>query len=360
MTQLSSFHGIAASLIEAPLTERLGLLFAGVRMDVASNSKRLIEQLAAYYREFLGDGGEPLITVNAIEREALSLDLPFALKEREPGKALKEEFVEFQDGRVVRKVRTGMVFMFGGGQHYAFGPCIENEAQVVNFINNRFIELRINQGGLLFHASGVALNDAGLALVGFAGAGKSTLALHIMRLGTDFISNDRLMVERSSQGLFMTGVPKMPRVNPGTILNNESLKAVITDGEREQFLKLPTSELWDLEHKYDAFIDECFGPGKFQLGCPMAGLAILNWKRTSEPLVVQEVDLSKRNDLFPTFMKSVGLFFEMDDPARGLDFSEEAYLELLNGCPVLEFTGGNDFDSAANECVSFLKSRGNL
>ena len=53
-------------------------------------------------------------------------------------------------------------------------------------------------------------------------------------------------------------------------------------------------------------------------------------------------------------MKSVGLFFEMDDPVGELDFSQQAYLDLLKDCPVLEITGGVDFDAASSACLDFL------
>ena len=66
--------------------------------------------------------------------------------------------------------------------HAAVGPCLANDNQIVNFINNRLIEVRLRAGDLLFHAAGVARNGRGLALAGFSGAGKSTLALAIMRL----------------------------------------------------------------------------------------------------------------------------------------------------------------------------------
>jgi HprK-related kinase B len=87
----------------------------------------------------------------------------------------------------------------------------------------------------------------------------------------------------------------------------------------------------------------------------MAGLVVLNWKRTSTPCEVRRVTLGERRDLLPAFMKSVGLFFEMDDPACDMDFSDEAYIELLKDCPVMEITGGVDFAVASQTCLNFLK-----
>ncbi|KHK00478.1 HprK-related kinase B [Desulfovibrio sp. TomC] len=348
---------MAPILAEAPLAHRLEVTFADVTVVLSTNSQALTNKLGDYFRDFLGSGGTTTIEMTAIEAGPPAFDLPLAVHAREPGKTkLKEASVDLPDGRVVRKLTTGLVFLFGQGKNYAVGPCIENDNQIVNFINNRFIEWRLKHGALLFHAAGVAQAGAGLVIAGFSGAGKSTLALEIMRHGTDFISNDRVMVSREGNSLTMAGVAKMPRVNPGTVLNNPALASVMNAEDRARFAALPQSELWDLEHKYDAFIDTCFGPGRFKLACPMAGLVILRWKRDASPLTTARVDLNQRRDLMPAFMKDVGLFYEFEDPSEPSMASQKAYLELLGDLPVLEIDGGVDFPKAARECLTFLES----
>ncbi len=345
-------------------TAELSLDFGGYVTHVQSNSQELIDKLRNYFRDFLGGEGAPADTnITAIEAPALSPEqlqehsVTFNVKQPDPGKSkIKEEWVDLDDGRIVRKRLTGMLFFFGQGQHVALGPCIENDNQVVNYINNRFIEWTLDRGCLLFHAAGVARNGKGLSLAGFSGMGKSTLALHIMNLGTDFVSNDRLMVKNDNDKLTMYGVAKMPRINPGTILHNPSLRNIITDAEAEEFSKLPPEELWQLEHKYDGFIDECYGPGKFKLSTEMIGLVLLNWKHDGSPMVPQQIDLTKRPELMPAFMKSVGLFYDpVANPNGPPDFSESAYLELLADCPVYELSGGVDFEKAAEYCNDLLK-----
>lgn len=357
MTHALTFHRLLDPILEAaPITHRLDVTFGDVTVVVSSNSKGLIDKLAAYYRDFIGGGGATIVPVTAIEAGPPDLNLPFAIKEREPGKTkLKESYVDLPDGRVVRKLITGLVFLFGHGENYAVGPCIENDNQIVNFINNRFIELLLKRGALLFHAAGIAEGGSGLVISGFSGAGKSTLALEIMRHGTDFVSNDRIMVAKNENGLTMTGVAKMPRVNPGTVLNNPSLGPVMNEEDRKRFSALPKAELWDLEHKYDAFIDECFGPGRFKLSCPMVGLVVLRWKRDASPMTTARVDLRQRRDLMAAFMKDVGLFYEFEDPSEPSIASQNAYLNLLGDLPVLEIDGGVDFHQAGLACLEFLR-----
>ncbi len=366
MTQLTSARAFLDSALEGrEMAGSLFLDFGGYVTEVRSNSEELLDSLGEYFRDFRTNGEpQPHTIIHALEGPAPEpsvLGVEFTIKEPDPGKTkVKEEYVQLPDGRAVRKRLTGMLFVFGEGVNVVLGPCRENDNQVVNFINNRFIEWTLDQGSLLFHAAGVAKGEKGMAFAGFSGMGKSTLALHVMRLNADFVSNDRLMVERSAKGdpktgLVMYGVAKMPRINPGTVLHNPSLAPVMDEDERDRFAAMPENELWTLEHKYDAFIDECFGEGRFRLAAPMSCLVLLNWKRDGGELIVNQVDLSRRDDLLPAFMKSPGLFYRPGDSTVP-DFSEDAYLELLKNCPVFELSGGVDFERAAEKCVALLEA----
>ncbi|MFW5735661.1 MAG: HprK-related kinase B [Oceanidesulfovibrio sp.] len=365
MTRLTSAQAFLDWALEGrEIAGSLFLDFGGYVTEVRSNSRELLDSLYDYFRDFqTQEVPEAHTVIHALEGPAPEpsvLGAEFTVKQPDPGKTkIKEEYLQLPDGRAVRKRLTGMLFVFGGGLNVALGPCRENDNHVVNFINNRFIEWTLDRGSLLFHAAGVAKGERGMAFAGFSGMGKSTLALHVMRLNTDFVSNDRLMVTRASDGdpetgLIMYGVAKMPRINPGTVLHNPSLAPVMDEDERDRFAAMPENELWTLEHKYDAFIDECFGEGRFRLAAPMSSLVLLNWKRGGGELILNRVDLSRRDDLMPAFMKSPGLFYRPGD-SRMLDFSEEAYRELLKNCPVYELSGGVDFERAAEKCVALLE-----
>jgi HprK-related kinase B len=85
----------------------------------------------------------------------------------------------------------------------------------------------------------------------------------------------------------------------------------------------------------------------------MQGLILLNWKRSNEPLVIEGVNLTKRRDLLPAFMKSVGLFFLPHGDCVMPETTEEIYLDFPSHCSVWEFRGGVDFNLAARRCLEF-------
>jgi HprK-related kinase B len=345
-------------LTSREFANRLTLCFSGCVIELRSDSPALVAALQHYFRPFVADAKDSAdIRVIAIESPPPELALPFVAKEPDPGKTkIKEECVDLNDGRVVRKRLTGMVFVFGGEDNLALGPCLDNSNQVVNFVNNRFIAWQLEKGCLLGHAAAVQQHKRGLAIAGISGAGKSTLALHMMSRGTIFTSNDRLLIRQTNKGgIAMCGVAKLPRINPGTALNNPDLTNVIPIENIEYFSCLSSKELWNLEHKYDVYLDECFGKDRFVLEGPtMAGLVILNWHHDEEAApFCRVVDIDKRHDLLPAFMKSPGLFYL---PPEGEPFTHSAaeYAAVLRHTTVMEFGGGVDFKYASAICHSFL------
>ena len=345
-----------------PADYEMALKFADCRILVKMNKGALLDALMKYFDNFLIplESNDHDITITAHEAPSPDFPVEFIVKQPDPGKTkIKEAYVDLDDGRMVKKRLTGMHFLFGRGEHLAIGPCMENSNQVINFINNRYIEWELCNGALLGHAAAVSWRGRGAAAAGFSGAGKSTFALHMMNLGTTFVSNDRLMIrqnrDEADAKLTMYGVAKLPRINPGTILNNPSLLKIMSDEEIRIFSDLPKHELWELEHKYDASIDDCFGPDKFVLDAPMVALAILNWKHVDAPLKVEIVDPQERKDLLPAFMKSTGLFFTPESGCNMPKPTAQAYADYLSNCTVIEFSGGIQFEKAAEIYLHFLE-----
>lgn len=339
-----------------PTAGSLNLRFGDCGIRVTANQPDILRELSVYFSPFVTSvpGADVMISVH--QGQIPGFEGAFTIKQPDPGKTkIKEAYLDLADGRVVHKRLTGMLFVFGEGRNVAVGPCLDNLNQVVNFINNRYIEWELCRGYLLGHAAAVIWKGQGIAIAGFSGAGKSTLSLHLMSRGTDFVSNDRLMINLKDGCLEMKGVAKLPRINPGTILNNPDIQDILSESEKQMFSSLPPEELWQLEHKFDVPIEDCFENSRFLLKSSMKMLAILNWRRSDEPLTFQTVNLEERRDLLPAFMKAVGLFFMPHSDCRKNDAEEADYISMLQHCQVIEFSGGVDFDKAADACLSLVE-----
>ncbi|MFW5731343.1 MAG: HprK-related kinase B, partial [Desulfonatronovibrionaceae bacterium] len=124
--------------------------------------------------------------------------------------------------------------------------------------------------------------------------------------------------------------------------------------EIRRFSSLDPEELWNLEYKYDVFLDQCFGPDRFRLHSKAHGLVILNWTRSSEPVRMSRVKLKQRQDLLETVMKSPGVFY-LDTHNRKNELSNpDSYIAMFADCPVYEISGGVDFPRASELCQKLI------
>lgn len=336
--------------------------FGGCLVALECNEPELADALDAYFRDFAAPAGAADLRIAALETQATPLALPFLDWPRDGGKrGRKDTFADRGDCRVLRKLRTGMQFLIAPDRLVAFGPCRANLNQVINFAISQYMGWLLDRGWRLCHAAGVARDGRGLAISAASGGGKSTLALHLVSRGWDFVSNDRLLLKAEDGAVLQAGVPKQPRVNPGTLLHNPDLTALLPPARRDALGRLDTETLWRLEEKYDVPIAAVFGPGRFRLQAPLAALVLLSWRLDDAgPTRLRPVALDRRPDLLAALAKAPGPFYRArsgrfarpDDP---LDHA--AYARLLAGVPVYELSGRVDFEAAVQALARLSSNR---
>ena len=359
LTDLASAVALLSG--NAILSERvLTIDCGGCVLGLRSNSDRLIGHLADYFSHLICETGNIDLEIIAIEREVVDVANEFTDWQREPGKTgRKDATLDLPHARLVRKVRTGMLFLQSDAQRIAAGPCLEHDNQLINFINAQYMNWLQQRGWLICHASGLVRNERTLAMAGLSGGGKSTLMLQLLEhQDVNFLTNDRLFIRRETGGVEARGIPKLPRINPGTIVTNPTLEPMIPELQRKALLALPKQELWELEEKYDVDVEKTYGMGRISTHAPLHAFLVLNWQRESDQaLQLRQVELARRRDLLSAIMKSPGPFYQYADGGFFQDttqLDEQAYLRLLQGIPVYEASGRVDFAGLRHRCYTEL------
>jgi HprK-related kinase B len=323
-----------------------------------TNSEELVGLLAKYLRHFVAPAEHPCVTITAHETAVPEFPKAFEDWKRDPGKSgQKEQVCDIEGGWLVRKVRTGMHYVLGSNQRTLVGPCVKNYIQVVNFINVEYMAWLMRKDWLLCHAAGICnASGQGLGLAGVSGAGKSTLALHLMNAGTHFVSNDRLLIGPGAP-LQMSGVPKHPRINPGTALHNERLVGILPEERLTELRSMEREDLWQLEEKYDADIGEHY-QGRWKITADILGVVLLNWHRNDTgPVAIREIDFAAREDLWPTILKTPGPLWVGPNEQRSPNTptaDPQDYLQVMASLPVYEVTGGINFEKAVGLCLGMI------
>ncbi|MCA0996637.1 HprK-related kinase B [Alloyangia pacifica] len=345
-------------LTPATLAPPFHLAVGPVRISVFCPQGPLREALVGYFAPALsGQPGD--IAVHLLEGQALGDEPAWSDWAREGGKSgRKDAIFDLQGARLIRKVRSGVTFLQSPDHAIAFGPLAQNESTVINFINTQVLNACLREGWQLCHAAAVAGARRSLAIAGLSGGGKSTSILRMMDIaGTRFVSNDRVLV-RGGAPAWALGIPKHPRINPGTILGNPRLQGLLSAERRAELATMPIAELWDLEEKYDLIIPEVYGPGRVCYEAPLTDFWVLNWSRESDaPTALTPVDLADRPDLLGAIMKSPGPFYQHSGGSfepNGAAPVPAPYLEALRDVRVFEVSGRVDFDALAAEGRALL------
>jgi len=329
-------------------------------LKLRSNSSELLADLGEYFSHVTCQATNSVIEIMIFDGAAPELKLDFIDWKREPGKSgRKDTTVDLAGGRLVRKIRTGMVFLQSHHCLIASGPCRKYANQVINFINSQYMNMLQNRGWLICHAAGLVYRDRGLGIAGFSGGGKSTLMLHLLDNDeVSYLTNDRLFIRTESGRTLARGIPKLPRINPGTIIHNQNLHSLIPVQQREALLQLPAAKLWELEEKYDVQIDRLYGPGRIVQEAPLTAFLILDWQRDSDAaLVIEPLDLAQYPAVLGALMKPSGPFYQYPDGTFQNDtttFDESAYLKALENVTVYTARGRVDFFALSERCLQEL------
>jgi HprK-related kinase B len=132
-----------------PLRATVELAINDFRVRIESNSEELILRLREYFRQHLTQHLNKVndcdLNLVAIESSAPELGLPFKKRQRDlgavPGAAgRREEYADVDGGCVVRKSETGLQFLLGPDMTLAVGACVENQTQIINLVNTRYVE----------------------------------------------------------------------------------------------------------------------------------------------------------------------------------------------------------------------------
>lgn len=281
----------------------------------------------------------------------------------------KETFHDFHylghSNRFVFKLKTGMLFW----QHshslplVAVGEIEKNQNQIINFILTQSLNHHLRQNWLLGHCSALRWQNKTLAFAGLSGGGKSTLMLHFMNQHQRFISNDRIVIKLQGQTqTLIKGIPKHPRINPGTIINNSALSSLVSEQQKSEFQAMPTECLRQLEQKFDANVESLYGKNCFLEQSQLDAMVVLNWSADSEtPTQVNITSLHASPRLVNAIIKSAGPFYANSDgqfltpkSADEAPLNPQPYLSMLSDVICLEVTGKIDFDAAKTQVASIL------
>ena len=336
-----------------------------MNLTIQSNSKNLLNTLKDYFQSFQTTeqtaSKKPSVDIIAVESTPIALNHSWTHWSREAGKSSnpKDAYIDIVDGRLIRKVRTGMTFLQSPHHRLAIGPCEKNSNQVINFINSQYFNYLQQQDFVICHAAAVASQNQAMAIAGFSGGGKSTLMLHLMEHPElNFVSNDRLFIRNNEHLVQAHGTPKLPRVNPGTLLNNKKLLPILSKERQSALQAMPKQALWDLEEKYDVDVAQVYGPQRITLNPQLKHVVLLNWSHDSQtPTKMNLIDPNSKPELLNAIMKSSGPFYQHKDGRFYQDHSaldEAMYLKVLANLNVYEVSGQVDFDQLKIQCYLAL------
>ncbi len=313
---------------------------AGVSLRFCADRPEIVQDVLGYFAPVVTTAANDGVTVYAVQDEPrIDMHRLVAIPPK-PGRSVKEAVYEDAEARVIYKPRSGVAIVVRPGEYFIVGDLLGKPDQVHNLIGHVLARGFLNQGYLMLHASAVLKEGRGIAFGAISGGGKSSMALALMESGYRFVSNDRLFVRPTATGVEMLGMPKGPRVNPGTLLRLPSLRQLLTPEERSMVTAMSPEELWALEQKHDVDIDAIYGKGSVVTQpAPLNELYVLQWGLAAEEDVrLRELPPDARPSALLPLRKGLGPYAS---PAGERD-EVETLAMLATRLPMFEVHGRAD------------------
>jgi HprK-related kinase B len=308
-------NGVAGAAAAA----RLRLRFLDVRIDVETNSLRAAVRLQSYFAPYFApylaeDHSKAHLRLEALQGPVRydARRLKMWSRPSAPDRPPKESYYDRGGVRYVLKNRTGMLIKLALGRGEAFigGDIDRHLNQVVNLVNTLFGMSLVERGYAMLHGSAVvrAGGDDATIFLGNSGSGKSSLALQLIETGGyDFVSNDRVLLKVERGAVHLVGLPKKPRVNPGTLLASKSLSRLLPARKRPAYEQLSPAELWQLEDKTDVDVMRALG-AQSRLSGVLDRAYSLEWRTSGEGLRIEELDVAGALEAMTSTAKDFGPF----------------------------------------------------
>jgi HprK-related kinase B len=329
-------------LVRTEVEHSLALRFGNVTIGVETEDSGIQARLRRYYDGFaegLRENHRPRTVIRVIEQAAAQPDEELVTW-MERG---KEAFMDLPSGRLVRKLRSGISISIQEDSWSSFwtlrGPVSRNFSQLVNLIGTAYGLHLLDNGGSMIHASAVC-DSAGrtIAVMGQSGVGKASVAVRLLERGFDFVSNDRVILEPHLTGRTVVahGLPKLPRVNPGTLLDGEKTRFVLDAASQDLYAALPREELWKIREKHDIDVTNVLGR-RWLLSGDLKAALVLNWRHDGEGLDFQRLSPGQALTELKLISQSFGVF-----DMRLLSRADTALAETARRVPVYRVTGRRD------------------
>jgi HprK-related kinase B len=308
----SCWHGVKDVLSHFdPVCEEKFFL-PSFNFALKSNNPVFLEAIKTYLGpwETASKGSEGAFVFYAFEGKADIDCREFADYPPKKGDTPKESYCDTGQARIILKRRIGMVHFIENKTIATVGNILNYTNQYVNMINEIYIDTLASFGYIPLHASGVSDGENVIIFTSPSGMGKTTLALQMLERGFKFVSNDRILicVDVKRRRFEVVGAPKIPRINPGTVLAIPRLHGLMQQEDLERYLTFSYNKLWNIERKFDVNLSEFYGTDALSLDGKLKGIVLLDWKPRRGETKIEKLDWGNALNSLERYLRIESVF----------------------------------------------------